>query len=72
MSIKTFVTAARKIGATIFDHDGEYVLSAEHGDGLADYYNDVEQISPKLSALEAKHGVYLEWQNPGCLSIYNG
>ena len=68
----------KKLGFHPFHHEGEgdiVKVSAEHGDGAADYYGEYRGhyswINPKLEALAAKHDAFWEWENPGCIALYN-
>ncbi len=58
----------------IVDSDGFLQISAEHGDGLADYYGEFRGgypwIHPELEAWAERHGCFIEWQDPGTLKVY--
>ena len=68
MTIKSFCAAIEKIGATVFHHPEGSFISGEDGSGLVDYHSDL--IDSRIEALAEKHGVELEWYNPGMLAIY--
>jgi hypothetical protein len=51
------------------------MVSAEHGDGAADYYGEFRggnypYIDPALEAFAEKRGAYWEWVNPGQIALY--
>ena len=54
-----------------FERDGMLCVSAENGDGFADYYGEFRGgtpfIHPDLEKWAADHGGYWEWENPGCI-----
>ena len=56
------------------DERGVLNVSAENGDGAADYYGEFRGgypfIEPKLEAWAKKRGGYWEWVNPGCIAFY--
>jgi len=49
-------------------------VSAEEGDGVADYYGEFRGgdmwIDPRLEAWAEKHGAYWEWYNPGRIDCF--
>lgn len=57
--------------------DDETLVSAEstYSFMFADYYGEFRGgypwINPELEAGLKKLGCFLEWQNPGCLSLYD-
>ena len=57
-----------------FVRDGALHVSAENGDGAADYYGEYRgnfpYIHPTLEAWATKHKGYWEWVNPGCIAFY--
>jgi len=59
---------------TVIERDGKVLVSTEDGKCLADYYGEFWGGYPWVhSALEAfaeKHGMFWEWQNPGCISLH--
>ena len=57
---------------TVFMRDeGEVLLSAEEGDGAADYYQEFgEEINPEIVATAEKLGFGWEWESPGALIAY--
>ena len=62
-------------GDAALSEDGRCVfLSAENGDNLADYYGEFTGgdmwIAPKVLEIAARHGGFVEWENAGCLSIW--
>ena len=74
---KRAVTALKKLNIPVFERDGKVFVSAEDPVSYkwVNYYADSriwggELVNPKLRELLEKYGLYLEWQNPGCLSIY--
>lgn len=58
-----------------FVRDGVLHVSAEHGDGAADYYGEFHDgtpwINPKLEDIAEEHGLYWEWVNPGSIALYD-
>lgn len=50
------------------------MVSAEHGDGAADYYGEFRggypYIDPALEAFATKYGMYWDWVNPGQIAMY--
>jgi len=58
---------------TVIERDGRVFVSAEDGKCLADYYGefsgDDAWIHPALESFADKHGMFWEWQNPGCISL---
>ena len=74
---KIAVNALKKLNIPMFERDGKVFVSAEDPESYkwVNYYADSriwggEKINPKLRQLLKKCGMYLEWENPGCLSIY--
>ena len=71
--LKAKAAQIEKLGFHTFEQDGKLFVSAEHGDGAADYYGDFRGgcawINPKLEKLAEKWGLYWEWQNPGCIYL---
>jgi hypothetical protein len=51
----------------MFWRDDALYLSAEEGDGLADYWEMF--IHPELEAWADAKGYYWEWENAGCLVL---
>lgn len=68
MTIQSFVKAVKEIGATVHEHPEGSFISGEDGSGLVDY--DIDYIDARIEKLAEKHGVELEWYNPGMLAIY--
>lgn len=62
------------MGFTAFVHDDRTVyVSAEEGDGAADYwgeFGDPLSIAPELDAYAKKLDMYWEWQNPGVIGLW--
>ena len=69
------------MGVPVFvneDHDklGNFSINAEDPEGLrwADYYAPSQDwvfgVSPELEAVLSQFGLMCEWQNPGCLGVY--
>jgi hypothetical protein len=48
-------------------------VSAENGDGAADYWGTDREpwptINPRLEEFAKQHNCYWEWQNPGCIVL---
>lgn len=58
----------------VIDGDEGIMVSAEEGDGAADYYGvegltDCPYIDPVLEAFAERHNCYWEWQNPGVIVL---
>lgn len=83
----TAIKQIEKMGFKAFHHDGEsdtVTVSAEEGDGAADYYamGDYSEamlddagldgfgINKRLAEWAGDHGLSWEWQNPGCIAAY--
>ena len=70
--------ALEKLGCPVFENAdtlgyGNFKISAEENTGdnfWADYWFDCGFISPLIIAVLRKHGLYAEWDNPGCLSVW--
>lgn len=73
--------ALKVLGVPVFtneDHDklGNFSINAEDPAGLkwADYYvpghNWEFGVNPALTAVLDQFGLMCEWQNPGCLGVY--
>ena len=73
--------ALKVLGVPVFtneDHDrlGNFSINAETSEGhrWADYYVSPQSwvfgVSPELEAVLAQFGLFAEWQNPGCLGVY--
>ena len=76
-TFKRAVNALKKLNIPVFERDGKVFVSAEDSESYkwVDYYADSriwggDDINPELRNLLKKYGLYLEWENPGCLSIY--
>jgi len=81
---KPYIAAYRALkvmGVPVFtneDHDrlGNFSINAETSEShrWADYYISPESwtfgVSPELEAVLAQFGLFAEWQNPGCLGVY--
>ena len=50
-------------------HGTMLTFSAEDGNGIADYWADLF-IHPDLEAWAAKFDSYIEWVNPGTISVF--
>lgn len=81
---RTAYEALKKMGAPVFtnvDCEGQYgphfKLSGEQNyDWIwADYYGEFDSgyptICPKVEAVLEKNGLFAEWENPGCVSVYD-
>ena len=56
-----------------FIKDGTLIISAENGDGLADYHGEFEDgpyIHPDLEAWAVENGGMWEWESPGAIGFY--
>tara|TARA_B000000609_G_C24117620_1_gene317678 strand:- start:481 stop:750 length:270 start_codon:yes stop_codon:yes gene_type:complete len=52
------------------DSEGRLLISAEHGDDAADYYDrGYPWINPVLEAWAKDNGGYFEWEHPGAISF---
>ena len=71
-------TKLKKMGAPVFersDHPDTFVLSAEDNcDKIwAEYYYGVQgypYVDPDVEEVVRSYGLFLEWENPGCLVAY--
>jgi hypothetical protein len=56
------------------DYRALICVSAEYGDGAADYYGEFRGgypwINPKLEKIATDNGCYWEWLNPGAIALY--
>lgn len=70
-----------KLGCPVFersDYPGRFLISAEDSESYqwADYYAYAdnrwkgENTSPKLDEVLSKYKLYAEWENPGCLIVF--
>ena len=50
-------------------HGTLVVFSAEDGDGIAEYWDDLK-IHPDLERWAEKFGSYFEWENAGAISVF--
>ena len=73
--------ALKVLGVPVFtneDHDrlGNFSINAETSEShrWCDYYISppswVFGVSPELEAVLSQFGLFAEWQNPGCLGVY--
>lgn len=70
----------KRIGAPVFtnkDNDrlGNFSISAEENypEPWAEYYNQgwgLFGVSPRITAVLDKHGLFAEWEDPGKLNVY--
>lgn len=74
---RTLTAVFKKLQAAGFHpilRDETVFLSAEYGDGAADYYGEFHSgyphIHPKAEKIAEQHGGYWEWENPGALGFY--
>ena len=84
MSVKTFANAVNKQFPslykpdeypTVFVNDNGTFISAEGSTDVpvAEYYEPrwgMFGIRQEIYDLAGKHGVFLEWVNPGCIGCY--
>jgi hypothetical protein len=70
-----------KLGCPVFersDYEGKFLISAEDSESYkwADYYAygdnrwNGENTSPKLDEILKKYKLFAEWENPGCLIVF--
>jgi hypothetical protein len=72
--------ALKKLGCPVFersDYPGRFLISAEEPESYkwANYYPDYNQwsgenTSPVMDQILSKHGLFAEWENPGCLIVF--
>lgn len=60
---------------TVFENDKSVIhVSAEDGGNFADYYGEYRGgfpwIHPLLIEWAKKRNMYWEWENPGCIGLY--
>jgi hypothetical protein len=71
----------KKLGCPVFersDYEGRFLISAEDPGSYkwADYYAYAdgrwkgENTGPKLEAVLKKYSLYCEWENAGCLIVF--
>lgn len=56
-----------------FIRDRAVRISAEYGDGLAEYYGPkgYSEISPDIEKMAAECGVFAEWEDPGSIAFWD-
>lgn len=63
-----------KRSPTVFLVDSRVYVSAEDGNIFADYYGEFRGgfpwISPLLEKWAKEKGMHWEWENPGCIGLY--
>lgn len=57
-----------EVAPTLFEVDGNVVLSAEDGLPFADYYHDMH-VNPELERIAREEGCFWEWESPGSLVL---
>jgi len=69
--------AIATLGFKTFVHEGEVALvyiSGENGDDACDYYGEFRGgypwINPKIEEAVKALGCRVDWENPGCLGVY--
>tara|TARA_R110002074_G_scaffold72018_1_gene166070 strand:+ start:1475 stop:1720 length:246 start_codon:yes stop_codon:yes gene_type:complete len=72
---KKMLAYAKSLGFTgRVSETGECLVSAEEGDGAADYYGEFRggypYVNEKLEAKAKKLGGFWEWENPGVIVFY--
>lgn len=81
--IKAF-NELKKLGCPVFERTGSdrtscgFLISAEDETSYqwADYYNtyafqwEGETTNPKIAEVLTKYKLFAEWENPGCLSVW--
>ena len=78
MGKRAAINAVKRTKFVSFEHgEGEWIkVSAEHGDDAADYYGEFRGgypwINPILEKIAEANGGFWEWQNPGCIALYEG
>ena len=69
----------KKLGCPVFNRsdyaDGFFISAEDETSYLwADWYNtyswDGERTNPKIAEVLAKYKLFAEWENPGCLSVW--
>lgn len=70
--------ALKTLGVPLFERDdqpGRFFISAEHpeSDNWCNYYSQrsdwVFGVHPAVEAVLDQHGLFAEWENPGCLVV---
>lgn len=72
---KTKDLVETEVAPHVFDHgDGVLKVSAEDGNGWADYYGEFTggypTIYEKLEQFAKERGLFWEWQNPAVIALY--
>lgn len=66
--VRPFVISARD------DSGALAIVSAENGDGFADYYGEFRGgypwIAPALESFATERGLEWQWENPGAIALY--
>lgn len=70
----------KAMGVPVFersDYPNQFLISGEEDNSWEwlDYYDpriswDMEMVNPELTQILEKHGLHAEWENPGCLIVY--
>jgi hypothetical protein len=71
----------KKIGVPVYEHsddNGNFSIDGEHPESYlwCDYYDGHTipdwdfGINPKIGQILSKHGMFVEWVNPGRLAVY--
>ena len=80
---RTAYEALKKMGVPMYVHEGEsyhFLISGEENYTTvwADYWNefglptlDDFGVDKRINAVLEKNGLFAEWQNPGCLGVYD-
>jgi len=63
-----------KVHPTVIERDNRVLVSAEDGHYFADYYGEYRGgypwIHEDLEAFAKEHKCFWEWENPGCVGLY--
>ena len=71
---KDLVPVKKNVYAFLRD-DGAICVSAEEGDGAADYYGEFSggypTICDELEAFAKARELHWEWESPGCITLWD-
>lgn len=70
MTNQEIIKKITKMGFSAQEHNGVVLISAENGDGAAEYYHHTGMyVNPKLEALANSLGGFIDWQDTGTIFI---
>jgi hypothetical protein len=72
--LKNLKVGYNKVNPTVIVNEEGILVSAEEGDGAADYYgvdgvSEYPYIDPALESFAKRHDMYWEWRDAGTLVL---